>query len=70
MCGAGREGFVEAVDQVDAIDNRLEKKYKIAPKKGLIGPEELIDEREDKEREPFKEIFHKRSESSERTVGK
>ena len=43
LCGAGREGFVEAVDKVDAIDNRLEKKHKIVPKKNLS--EELSDER-------------------------
>jgi hypothetical protein len=28
----GGEGFEEPVDQVDAIDNRLEKKHKIVPK--------------------------------------
>ena len=28
------EGLEEAVDQVDATDNRLEKKHKIVPKKG------------------------------------
>ena len=46
LCGAGKEGggegFEEAVDQVDAIDNRIEKKHKIVPKKGLIGLKNIL----------------------------
>ena len=58
LCGAGREvsgeGFEEAVDQVDAIDNRLEKKHKIVPKKGLIGLKNLVIQEKIRKENPSK----------------
>ena len=36
------EGFEEAVDKVDAIENRPEKKYKSVHMKGLMGLENHI----------------------------